>query len=279
MSDRQPLDERDVADGPLADDLGGYRVIRELRVGQTYLVHGCGGREVIFKRLDRDCLLGGQLHPNIRERLSRVRELADITVANLYGVERAAGGVWMVWEYVPGAPLEQWAVQARSAKDRAAILQDVHLRVRSLHAMGIVHGALHERNVIIDPRGRVRLTHVSPFLYHETDTDEQAMRQMAMDLATCWGVDPARSEREQGAGPHARTGMAVGALTSDDRGESRRGRAWALVAALLAILVGGILALAIYRHASRAAPDVGAGWRASAAPVLPLALRAGAGNI
>ena len=41
--------------------------------------------------MDHDCLLRGQLHPSIRERLSRVRELAHGGVANLYGVGRDGG--------------------------------------------------------------------------------------------------------------------------------------------------------------------------------------------
>ena len=125
--------------------------------------------KVIRKRLDEDCLLDGQLHPSIRRRLERVREVALTNVANLIGVERNDGGVAeMVWQFVPGTPLEEIRGDAL-AWNRWA--REVILAVEALHSTGIVHGAIHERNVIIDPRGEVHLTHVSPLLYTDTDHD------------------------------------------------------------------------------------------------------------
>jgi hypothetical protein len=49
-----------------------------------------GGRQVVLKKLDDDCLLDGQLHPSIKLRLERVRELPVRCVANFLGVERDA---------------------------------------------------------------------------------------------------------------------------------------------------------------------------------------------
>src|SRR5688572_18804095 len=90
-------DPRDQSESPESPDkafpreLCGYPVVEALARGQTYLAIGPGGRGVVLKKLDPDCLLGELLHPNVRERLSRVRELATAGVANLYGVglERA----------------------------------------------------------------------------------------------------------------------------------------------------------------------------------------------
>jgi hypothetical protein len=125
-------------------------------------------RRVVLKRLDDDCLLEGQLHPTIRERLNRVRELPLTTVASLIGVEKSDGVAQLVWEFVPGRTLEEihgdaaaWARWAR----------EVILAVEALHAAGIVHGAIHERNVIVDAAGQVRLTHVSPLLHNDRDHD------------------------------------------------------------------------------------------------------------
>jgi hypothetical protein len=47
-----------------------------------------------------------------------------------------------------------------------------------VHAHGIVHGAIHERNVIIDPQGRLRLTHVSPLLYSDPTVDDKAVAEL-----------------------------------------------------------------------------------------------------
>ena len=125
------------------------------------------GRPVVLKRLDEDCMLDGQLHPSIRLRLERVRELPVKCVANLLGVGRDDAGVAnLVWEFVPGKPL----ADARPA-DWTRMSREVVLAVQSLNAAGIVHGAIHARNVIMDEASEVRLTHVSPLLYSDPDND------------------------------------------------------------------------------------------------------------
>jgi tRNA A-37 threonylcarbamoyl transferase component Bud32 len=127
-----------------------------------------GGRQVVVKRLDDDCLLDGQLHPSIKLRLERVRELPVRCMANFLGVERdsSTGLAQMVWEFVPGTPL----AELKSA-EWLKLSREVVLAVQSLHAAGIVHGAIHGGNVILDACGEVRLTHVSPLLYSDADHD------------------------------------------------------------------------------------------------------------
>src|SRR5918993_2821975 len=82
--------------------IGGYTVERELAPQRTYLATASDGRRVVLKMLDPACLLDGQLHPSVRERLARVRELAEKNVANLHGVERDGPYTFLVWDYVPG---------------------------------------------------------------------------------------------------------------------------------------------------------------------------------
>src|ERR1700722_15622672 len=86
-------------------EIGQYRITRTLTPGQTFLGIDPSGREVVLKVLENDCLMRGQLHVSIHERLSRVRELAHIGVANLFGVERAGDRVYIVWEFIRGDPL------------------------------------------------------------------------------------------------------------------------------------------------------------------------------
>src|SRR5437879_4393022 len=98
---------------PLPAQIGGYEILSELSLGQSYLAVAPGSRVVVLKMLDRDCLLRGganpRLHPSIRDRLGRVRELAHGRIANLHGVEHDSGLVYLVWEYVAGQTLEEWA--------------------------------------------------------------------------------------------------------------------------------------------------------------------------
>src|SRR5712671_6658663 len=87
--------------------IGEYRVVRALAKDASFLCLDDAGRRVVLKRLEADCLLGAQLHPSIKERLMRIRELAHRQVATLRTVERTrAGEAWLVWDFVEGEPLE-----------------------------------------------------------------------------------------------------------------------------------------------------------------------------
>ena len=71
-------------------EIGGYRELCAVSE-QGWVGTAAGGRRVVLKRLDEDCLWKGQLHPSVKDRLARVRELAHQGVANLHGVERDQG--------------------------------------------------------------------------------------------------------------------------------------------------------------------------------------------
>src|SRR5688572_11634240 len=69
-------------------EICGYRLLRVFPNYKACLADAGNGRKVVLKVLEADCLLKGQLHPSIKERLARVRELAHLQVSNLHGVER-----------------------------------------------------------------------------------------------------------------------------------------------------------------------------------------------
>lgn len=154
----------------------GYPVDSALSDKGCYLAIGPGGRGVVVKRMEDDCILKGQLHPAVRERLGRVREIAHGGVANLFGVERDAGEPWLIWEYVEGQTFDAYAAgPERTLRELAAGGRELALAVDLLHAQGIVHGGVHGRNVIVSPGGGVRLTHVSPLLYTDPAQDAAAV--------------------------------------------------------------------------------------------------------
>ncbi|MGH7214319.1 MAG: protein kinase domain-containing protein [Tepidisphaeraceae bacterium] len=166
------------------DEVCGYRIVRVLPAERGVLAQAPnGGRRVVLKVLEPDCLLRGQLHPSIKERLERVRELAHLQVANLYGVEREEGTAYLIWEYLDGRTFEEHAVSTRrSPRDLLVAAREVVLAVESLHAQGIVHGALHARNIIVDDNGRFRLTHVSPLLFSDPSQDARAVVAMLKEM-------------------------------------------------------------------------------------------------
>src|SRR4051812_21809607 len=138
----------------------------------------------VRKSIDPDCLLDGELHPSIRMRLERVRELPVKGVVNLRGVELDGGDVYAVWNFAPGRTFE--AVSKAAQPDEITrILREAELTLAAMHAAGIVHGAVHERNIIINDAGDVKLTHVSPLLFH----DEQVDRDALADLRSRFGTN------------------------------------------------------------------------------------------
>jgi hypothetical protein len=244
-----------------AHNLCGYRVIDSLREDCTYLAAGPGGRHVVLKRLESDCLLRRRLHPSVRERLERVRELAHAGVANLHGVGREGesdANAWLIWEYLPGDSFDAYAADpARSRVEVRGMARELALTVDSLHQQGIVHGALVPGNVRVSPAGDVRITHVSPLLFTDPSVDGASV------LALLEHVLDRRGEREGPLGlllAEARSAewplamlasrlaaepvAATGALASErEAAPTRRARRQALAAAVVVTaiaLTGGM---------------------------------------
>lgn len=168
--------------------VGVYAVTAELSPGKSALASGPGGRQIVLKSLDPDCLASSgnppRLHPGIRDRLTRVSQLAHSRVANLHGVEHDQGRVYLVWEYAVGETLERWAM-AKNVSSRRLMFaaQELILTLEALHARGIVHGAVHGRNVIVDAHGKLKLTHISPLLYSDPQHDLNCVAELFLELA------------------------------------------------------------------------------------------------
>jgi serine/threonine protein kinase len=164
--------------------IGAYRVVRSLARQKSFVAEDEARRRVVLKLLDPDCLLDQQLHPSIHDRLARVRELAQANVANLYGVERDLDVVFMVWEFVDATPFVEYASSPDlSDADLIKLMRELALAIESLHARGIVHGAIHDGNVFVDADGKIRLTDISPLLYHDPAVDERAVIELLREAA------------------------------------------------------------------------------------------------
>lgn len=229
---------------PSDEKAGFYRVLRALPGGRGW-VAAAGDRRVVLKPLDQDCLLDGQIHPTIRLRLQRIQELPLTSVANLYGVEEIERQPRLVWAFVEGATLQD----ADRALDEARIKslrREVLHAVSALHACGIVHGDLHARNIFLDDRGAVHLTHISPLLYDDPKQDLDAIDRMF------GGGDGMRSGAATGLESTGEltvglTGGLTGEVTSEPA-EPRALRTRAIVAATIAAAVGIGIALFIARY-------------------------------
>jgi serine/threonine protein kinase len=88
----------------------------------------------------------------------------------------------MVWRFVEGKTLEQFLSGMHSIAQLQDVCQQVERAISAMHAHGIVHGAVHARNIIIDPSGRVILTHVSPLLWNDPRADLRALAELSAQI-------------------------------------------------------------------------------------------------
>lgn len=185
----------------LTNKICGFVVDRVLVENQSWLVTGPGARQLVLKIIDPDCIVRGGLHPSVHDRLSRVRELAHASVANLIGVEREGESVYLIWEYVEGMTFDFFVGANRTPREVAAVARELALAIDLLHLQGIVHGALIGGNIIVAPGNVVRLTHISPLLYTDPSVDTQCLWDLLENAA-------------EGLGQR---GAALAALVSDSR--------------------------------------------------------------
>jgi hypothetical protein len=252
-------------------EIGGYAIVRTLVPDQSWLAEATGGRKVVLKLLDDDCLWKDQLHPNIKDRLGRVRELAHAGVANLYGVERDEGLTYLVWEYVEGQTLTEYAASPTCGqRDLLVVARELVLGVEMLHARGVVHGTITGSNAIVGRDGRVVITHVSPLLYSEPGEDVEAVLSLLGGLVERRGevtsplgrlLAEARDEETTLRRLAARLGALLDvrdsepAVEAEDRTEGRRIRRRALIGAGAAAVLGVALFAGLRQYANEQMPQ------------------------
>ena len=165
----------------------GYFLVRWLTQGRTALCRSEQGRLRVLKLMGRDCLLSGDLHPDIKERLARIRELPHRTIATLISVDRdEEGKVYAVWEYLEGVSLQAWVCDPlRDERNVARMLRELVIAVEAMHGQGITHGALHEGNILVDQNGDLRLLDVSPLRFDDESADASAIAALMARILQC----------------------------------------------------------------------------------------------
>jgi serine/threonine-protein kinase PknK len=143
------------------DNMGRYRVIKELGAGAAggvFLVEdaAAGGAIRALKRIE------ARSDPDFRT--SFAREFAMLASLSIRGVARVfdlgalpaegdlPAGPYFTREFIPGTPLDAYAVQ-RGLDERLRVFLALSRIVRALHRRGVVHGDIKPANVIVDPSG------------------------------------------------------------------------------------------------------------------------------
>jgi hypothetical protein len=194
--------------------------LTELRPGQTWLTVDEAGRRVVHKRLPDDCCQREQLHPSVKLRLQKFRELPLSSFVNVIGVERTDRGVVLVSEYVEGKPLDQIP-----EADRIRMVRELRLAVMSMHQHGMVHGAIKPGNAIVTPDGLLKLIDPSPLLHDDP----------VADLAAVDAMDPLAEP--------ASDKQSVDAIEQDDHARRQRTVAAAVALATLAVVAAVVTAI------------------------------------
>lgn len=137
--------------------LGRYAV--ELRLGESARGYSLAVRDVESNELRVVKVLPGISDPRgvarLRATLERARRAAAPALVRTIevGLSTELEAACVVSEHVAGdvvvAPVE--------APVAAEIARQIAASLRALHAIGLAHGALHARNVLVDTGGRVRL--------------------------------------------------------------------------------------------------------------------------
>jgi hypothetical protein len=235
-----------------------FSLVETLTADRTFLCTDVSSNIVVLKRLNDDCLHRRQLHPSIRERLAKVRELPHPRLATLRGVERWQGNACLVWTWLDGETWEE--LVAKPLEDVGSLAS----------ALVEAVDALHELNVTVRANGQVWLTDLSPYLYSDPAADIAAVIRMLDEVLP--SLPPAAAERlarlldETAAGRFGlrQLSQALRELQTEDNGdvamETANGGSYrmrSLVSAGLVLLMGaGLWAATRWYYSKKLAPVV-----------------------
>jgi serine/threonine protein kinase len=239
--------------------IASFGVLRELSPGKSWLANDPAGRPVVLKMLPSDCLLEGQLNPNIAERLRRVREIAMTNVANLRGVERDGERAFLVWDYIDGVAFDTYAADV--SREAVPLVRELVRTVQHFHSTGLVHGAIQSNNVLVASDGRIKLIDISPLLFLDPERDELAVVEMCRMLANL-RHDPALAAAVVQAQESDSPLESIAASLSQTQRNPKPAppritiRRRSLLAALVVMLIGVGLAIGIDRMVRRNRPPL-----------------------
>jgi hypothetical protein len=143
-----------------------------------------------------------------------------------------------------------------SHEQRVRLARELVLAIQSLHLAGIVHGAIHGGNVIVDDRGEVWLVDVSPLLWTDEQADVDAVITLLAEFFQ--GDAEVSGALTDGARPMTLSGvMDLLSATRDEQvvhAQDERARARALALAGLTIAVGVAVTVAVWRYVANPPP-------------------------
>jgi len=142
--------------------LSHYRVVEEIAAGGMGIVHRARderlGRDVAIKVLPAGALSDEAARERFRREALTLSRLNHPHIATIYDLDREDGVDFLVMEYIPGRTVAQMIAERTLAEGEAAsIACQIVEALEEAHEQGIVHGDLKPDNVIVTPKGWVKV--------------------------------------------------------------------------------------------------------------------------
>lgn len=148
--------------------IGRYEIERELgrgAMGVVYLARDTRiGRSVALKTIRLSDFADAEKLQRLRERLVREAQSAGIlsheNIVTIYDVDEQNGLSYISMEYVEGDSLERMLENRRelSRETLLSLLRQMAEALDFAHSRGIVHRDIKPPNIMVTPKGRVRIT-------------------------------------------------------------------------------------------------------------------------
>ncbi len=143
---------------PLPEQLGHYRLLRELGRGGMGVVHAA-----VDRKLDRKVAiktLARADSPSLNERLVReAKAMAKLThpnVVRVYEIGEAGDASFIVMEFIEGRTLREWLRERpRSLTELLEVFRAAGRGLAAIHGAGLVHRDVKPDNIMVDDGGRV----------------------------------------------------------------------------------------------------------------------------
>ena len=142
--------------------LSHYRIVEQIGAGGMGTVHRARderlGRDVALKMLPVGVLADEAARDRFRREALALSRLNHPHIATIYDLDRVDGTDFLVMEYIPGRTVaEKIAAGALPESESASIGSQIAEALEEAHEQGIVHGDLSSRNILVTPKGWVKV--------------------------------------------------------------------------------------------------------------------------